>query len=232
MNLSVADILQLVLSLVATFAAVILHEVAHGYVSWRLGDPTPKQQGRLTANPLAHIDLIGSIVVPLALWAMNSRFLFGWAKPVPINPAFYRNPLKGTLYVALAGPLSNVAAALAAAGTGRLVLLGISGSVLFRTSTVTANLVQAVFLFLGIFVIINLALAVFNLIPIPPLDGSRVLAYFLPAHWRLRMAQIERFGFLIIFALVLLGGTSGLFRLTSGIWRALLGNEWLLFLSS
>jgi len=223
MNLSVADILQLVLSLVATFAAVILHEVAHGYVSWRLGDPTPKQQGRLTANPLAHIDPIGSIVVPLALWAMNSPFLFGWAKPVPINPAFYRNPLKGTL--------SNVAAALAATGVGRLIL-GVSDPLLLHASSFSANLVQAVFLFLGIFVIINLALAVFNLIPIPPLDGSRVLAYFLPAHWRLRMAQIERFGFLIVIALVLLGGTSGLFRLTSGIWRALLGNEWLFLLSS
>jgi len=231
MSLSVADILQLVLSLVATFAAVILHEVAHGYVSWRLGDPTPKQQGRLTANPLAHIDPIGSIVVPLALWAMNSPFLFGWAKPVPINPAFYRNPLKGTLYVALAGPLSNVAAALVATGAGRLILR-VSDPFLLHASSFTANLIQAVFLFLGIFVIINLALAVFNLIPIPPLDGSRVLAYFLPAHWRLRMAQIERFGFLIIFALVLLGGTSGLFRLTSGLWRALLGNEWLFFLSS
>ena len=231
MSLSVADILQLVLSLVATFAAVILHEVAHGYVSWRLGDPTPKQQGRLTANPLAHIDPIGSIVVPLALWAMNSPFHFGWAKPVPINPAFYRNPLKGTLYVALAGPLSNVAAALVATGVGRLIL-GVSDPFLLHASSFTANLIQAVFLFLGIFVIINLALAVFNLIPIPPLDGSRVLAYFLPAHWRLRMAQIERFGFLIIFALVLLGGTSGLFRLTSGLWRALLGNEWLFFLSS
>jgi Zn-dependent protease len=231
MSLSVADILQLVLSLVATFAAVILHEVAHGYVSWRLGDPTPKQQGRLTANPLAHIDPIGSIVVPLALWAIKSPFLFGWAKPVPINPAFYRNPLKGTLYVALAGPLSNVAAALVATGVGRLIL-GVSDPFLLHASSFAANLVQAVFLFLGIFVIINLVLAVFNLIPIPPLDGSRVLAYFLPAHWRLRMAQIERFGFLIIFALVLLGGTSGLFRLTSGVWRALLGNEWLFFLSS
>jgi Zn-dependent protease len=231
MNFSVADILQLVLSLVATFAAVILHEVAHGYVSWRLGDPTPKQQGRLTANPLAHIDPIGSIVVPLALWAMRSPFLFGWAKPVPINPAFYRNPLKGTLYVALAGPLSNVAAALAAAGLGRLIL-GVSDPFGSRTLSFTANLAQAVFLFLGIFVIINLVLAVFNLIPIPPLDGSRVLAYFLPAHWRVRMAQIERFGMLIIFALILLGGTSRLFWLTSGIWRALLGNKWHSFLFS
>lgn len=227
--MNVANILDIVLSLVAVFAAIVFHEVSHGYVAYRLGDPTPKVRGRLTFNPLAHVDLIGTILVPLALVVMGSRFLFGWAKPVPINPNYFRRPFKGMLYVAISGPVTNLILALVTAGIGRPVLAAVPDSLLLGRSF-GAYLIQAVFYLLGFFVIINVILAVFNMIPIPPLDGSRVLTYFLPPEGKRVMLQLERYGFLILLALILLGGVSGLLRLTSGLWRGLLGSHWLSFL--
>lgn len=230
--MNVANILDIVLSLVAVFAAIVFHEVSHGYVAYRLGDPTPKVRGRLTLNPLAHIDLIGTILVPLALVVMGSRFLFGWAKPVPINPNYFRKPFRGMLYVAISGPVTNLILALVTAGIGRPVLAVVPDSLLFYERTFGAYLVQAVFYLFGFFVIINVILAVFNMIPIPPLDGSRVLTYFLPPEGKRVMLQLERYGFLILLALILLGGVSGLLNLTSGLWRGLLGIRWLAALAS
>ena len=230
--MNVGNVLDIALSLVAVFAAIVFHEVSHGYVAWRLGDPTPKVRGRLTLNPLAHVDLIGTILVPLALVVMGSRFLFGWAKPVPINPNYFRRPFKGMLYVAIAGPATNLTLALVAAGVGRLTLGAVPNSLLFYGQTFAAYLVQAVFYLLGFFVIINVVLAVFNMIPIPPLDGSRVLTYFLPPEGKRVMLTLERYGFLILLALILLGGISGLLNLTSGLWRGLLGVRWLAALAS
>jgi len=214
------------------FAAIVFHEVSHGYVAYRLGDPTPKVRGRLTLNPLAHVDLIGTILVPLALVVMGSRFLFGWAKPVPINPNYFRKPFKGMLYVAIAGPATNLTLALVTAGVGRLTLGAIPNSLLFHEQTFGAYLLQSIFYLLGFFVIINVVLAVFNMIPIPPLDGSRVLTYFLPPEGKRIMLTLERYGFLILLALILLGGVSGLLNLTSGLWRGLLGIRWLAALAS
>jgi len=229
--MDITQILEIALSLIAIFTAIILHEVAHGYVAFRLGDPTAKARGRLTLNPLAHIDPIGTILVPIFLLIVRSPFLFGWAKPVPINPTYFRNPFKGMLYVAVAGPATNVALALAATVIGRVVLLAIPDTLLFFNHTFAGNLVHALVYLLGIFVIYNVILAAFNMIPIPPLDGSRVLTYFLPPEGRRVMIMLERYGFIILIALIYLGGLRALFDLMGGLWQGLLGSRWLIALS-
>jgi len=217
--------LEIILSLIAVFTAIVLHEFSHGYIAFRLGDPTAKMQGRLTLNPLAHIDPIGTILVPIVLVILRSPFLFGWAKPVPINPNYFRNPYKGMFYVAIAGPLMNIALALGASAIGRLAILITPLSLLYGRGFF-AYFVQTMFFLVGFFVIINIILAVFNMIPIPPLDGSRVLTYFLPPEGKRVMMQLERYGFLIVLALLYLGALRGLIGLISGIWEALLGSYW------
>ena len=229
--MDITRILEIVLSLIAVFTAIILHEVAHGYVAFRLGDPTAKARGRLTLNPLAHIDPIGTILVPIFLLIMRSPFLFGWAKPVPINPTYFRNPFKGMLYVAVAGPATNLALALATTVIGRVLILAIPDSLLFFNHTFAGNLIHALVYLLGIFVIYNVILAAFNMIPIPPLDGSRVLTYFLPPEGRRVMMMLERYGFIILIALIYLGGLRALFDLMGGLWQGLLGSRWLIALS-
>lgn len=220
-----AGVLEIVLSLIAVFTAIVLHEFSHGYIAFRLGDPTAKMQGRLTLNPLAHIDPIGTILVPIVLVILRSPFLFGWAKPVPINPNHFRNPYKGMFYVAIAGPLMNIALALGASAIGRLAILITPLSLLYGRGF-SAYVVQTIFYLLGFFVIINIILAVFNMLPVPPLDGSRVLTYFLPPEGKRVMMQLERYGFLIVLALLYLGALRGLIGLISGIWEALLGSYW------
>ncbi len=220
-----AGVLEIVLSLIAVFTAIVLHEFSHGYIAFRLGDPTAKMQGRLTLNPLAHIDPIGTILVPIVLVILRSPFLFGWAKPVPVNPNYFRNPYKGMFYVAIAGPLMNIALALGASAIGRLAILITPLSLLYGRGF-SAYVVQTIFYLLGFFVIINIILAVFNMLPVPPLDGSRVLTYFLPPEGKRVMMQLERYGFLIVLALLYLGALRGLIGLISGIWEALLGSYW------
>lgn len=165
--------------------AIVIHECAHGWVAYKLGDPTAKEAGRLTLNPLAHIDLMGTIIFPLLLILMRSPFLFAWAKPVPVDFRRLRNPKRDMIWVGLAGPASNFAIAFLLA-----ILLQL-------------NLFFAPLLLGGIF--INLILAVFNLIPIPPLDGSRILMGILPYSLARNFAQLERYGFLILFAFLWLG---------------------------
>ena len=225
-------ILEVILSLLAVFMAIVLHEVAHGFVALRLGDPTAKSRGRLTLNPLAHVDPVGTILVPVMIAVFRFLFgwnllLFGWAKPVPINPAYFRNPLRGMLYVALAGPGTNVALALVTAGIGRLLILLVPTGILFGNTGFAANLVHWLFYLLSAFVLYNLLLALFNLIPVPPLDGSRILMYFLPAEGRRLLLSIERYGFIIIVAIFYLGGLNLIFNGVSGLWRLLLGTRWL-----
>ena len=228
--MNVTQIIEIILSLIAVFTAIVLHEVAHGYVAYRLGDPTAKAHGRLTLNPLAHVDLIGTILVPVFLVIVNSPFLIGWAKPVPINPGYFRNPFKGMLYVALAGPGTNVILALATVIIGRVALLAFSPTYFLYATGFGANLARAIFFLLGMFVVYNVILAVFNMIPIPPLDGSRILTYFLPPEGRRVMLVMERYGFIILIAIIYLGGLRGLFGLMNGIWSSLLGSRWLLAL--
>ena len=162
---------------------IIVHEVSHGFIADRLGDPTARNAGRLTLNPIPHIDPFGSILLP-AMLALANGPLFGWAKPVPVNPARFTNPTGHMAITAVAGPVSNI---VLAALLARLVLPnlnGIPGEIVFWV------------------VVLNLYLAVFNMLPIPPLDGSRLLPLVLPERGRQLYRQFEQFGFIILFALL------------------------------
>lgn len=205
----------IILGLVILFFSVILHEVAHGLVAERHGDPTARIMGRITLNPLSHIDPIGTVFLPGMLIILNlfgsNVPIFGWAKPVPVNPANLNNPKKDMILVALAGPVTNIIIAFLLAFIFRFFVLPVS--------------LAGVVLFYGI--TINLFLAFFNLIPIPPLDGSRILSGFLPEHLSFRLAQIEPFGFIILIFL-LAGGVLGyLFSLLIRLSALLTGTPFL-----
>ena len=207
------------IAVAALLVCIIPHEVAHGYVAWRLGDPTAKLSGRLSLNPIRHLDPIGSVLLPVALLLLR-RFagfpiVFGWAKPVPINPNYFRNPWRGMLWVGLAGPATNVLMALIVAGTGRaLIALGLTARWLLY--------------FLGLIVLLSLVLALFNLIPVPPLDGSRVLAYFLPPRMRLQLVRLEQVGIVIVVVLLIIGALELVFQGAYSLWLQLVGTRWVL----
>jgi Zn-dependent protease len=219
--MNIDAILNTALSLIAVFTAIVFHEVAHGYIALRLGDPTAKYMGRLTLNPIAHVDLIGTIIVPIVLAILGGP-LFGWAKPVPINPTKFRNPFRGMMLVALAGPATNVVLALSATVLVRLLTFLTPASFNPSSGTLGANMLSALFTFLAYMVIYNLFLATLNLIPVPPLDGSRVLTYFLPPEGRRIMLQIERYGLFIFAGLLYLGVFNGVFSFVWSVGRGLL----------
>jgi len=190
--------------IVPVLMAIILHEVAHGYVANMLGDPTARQARRLTLNPIRHVDPVGTVVVPGLLFISGAPFLFGWAKPVPVNFRLLRHPRRDMVLVALAGPGTNLLLALMAA-VALAVIMPRGGDV---------SLTQAWFLeTLSKLLILNLVLAVFNMIPIPPLDGGRVAVGVLPAPLAIRLARLERVGILllvgVIFLIPLLGSQLG-----------------------
>jgi len=183
---------SLIIILPVLFFSVVIHECAHGWVALKLGDPTARNAGRLTLNPLVHIDPIGTIIFPLALVLLRAPFVVGWAKPVPVNPLYFRNPRRDMLWVGLAGPGSNI-------------LIAIAGATLLKVSAIFMGTGGPLGDLLTVIIFINLILAVFNLIPIPPLDGSRVLTGLLPREAAYSYARLERFGFLILFAFFYLG---------------------------
>jgi len=174
--------------------AITVHEVAHGWVANKLGDGTAKMLGRLTLNPVKHIDPIGTLLVPLVMVFM-AGFAFGWAKPVPVSPANFKNPRKDMAIVAAAGPLSNVVMAILWVIFFKIVSMTVSNP---DIAMGLMKMGQA-----GI--IINLVLFVFNLFPIPPLDGSKVLSGFLPHSASLLMDKIEPYGFFIVIGLLYFG---------------------------
>lgn len=175
--------------IVLVFSA-IAHEYMHGWMAYRLGDPTAKNAGRLTINPLAHLEWFGSFFLPLVMIITKMPFVFGWAKPVPYNPFNLRDQKYGDAKVAIAGPIANLIIAL---------FFG-----LFLRFLPVFNITFSGLLWLIVY--INLVLMVFNLVPIPPLDGSKILATFLPANLRERYLSNERLGFIFIILFVMLAG--------------------------
>ena len=183
--------------LIPTLLAIILHEVSHGWVADRLGDSTARYSGRLTLNPVAHIDLFGTIILPLILLITPGNFIFGYAKPVPINPYNLRNPRRDIIWVSLSGILTNLALAAVSAMLFRFVASASPGS----WSLIAIPLAMM----LRVSVMINIILAIFNAIPIPPLDGSRVLAHLLPPDQAAVFSKLEPYGFIIILLLFFTG---------------------------
>ncbi|OEU50864.1 MAG: peptidase [Desulfobulbaceae bacterium S3730MH12] len=187
-------IVQLIILAPPLLLALTVHEFAHGYVAYRLGDPTAKNEGRLTLNPLKHLDPIGTI----AFFFIK----FGWAKPVPVNPNYFKNPRKDMLWVALAGPATNLGLAIISAIVTKLIwalasLLPYSAAAEAILVPLNAMLIASVW--------INLVLCIFNFLPIPPLDGSRILSGILPDDLARSYQQVERYGFIIILVLAFSG---------------------------
>ena len=173
--------------------AITVHEVAHGWVANKLGDPTARMLGRLTLNPVKHIDLVGTIIIPGLLLLAGAPFMFGWAKPVPITPQNFAKPRTGMAWVAAAGPASNLGMAV------------IWGGIAWIGATSQTQFLAPLYAMGAIGVIVNAALAVLNLFPLPPLDGSRVLAGILPPEGARVLYRIEPFGLFIVAILLMTG---------------------------
>lgn len=185
---------ELAIIAVPVLAAITIHEVSHGYVAYLLGDPTAKNAGRLTLNPLKHLDPLGTLVLVLTR-------MIGWAKPIPVDPRYFADPKKGMMLVSVAGPASNFALALVFALLYHFLNYGfwvMGGQAL-------AAMFKPLVLMCQAGVVINLALGMFNLLPIPPLDGSKILAGVLPPDLANGLLRLERYGFVIILLLVFTG---------------------------
>ncbi|MFT5169770.1 MAG: Zn-dependent protease [Lysobacterales bacterium] len=183
--------MEIFILLLALFPSIVIHEYAHGWAAYKLGDPTAKQLGRLTLNPLKHIDPVGSILVPGVIIILRMTGInippIGWAKPVPVNFTRLRNPKGDMMLVALAGPVSNIILAFLA------------------SQFIQIDLIPVAHEFLTLMIIVNILLAVFNMVPIPPLDGSRVVMAFLSGKALIEYSKLERFGIIIIIVFLQLG---------------------------
>ncbi|MEK7612342.1 MAG: site-2 protease family protein [Patescibacteria group bacterium] len=191
------DLLIIIFQLIVLIFSVMVHEVSHGALALRLGDTTAKDAGRLTLNPIKHIDPLGSVIIPLVLIIPQlfgiSGPIFGWAKPVPYNPYNLKNPKKGAGIIAAAGPVSN----LLIAGIFGIILRGIG----FFPEVVSLELV----ILINIVIFINVLLAVFNLLPIPPLDGSGILFALLPTKYHAVQQFLSQHGFMILLFFIFFG---------------------------
>ena len=183
-----------IFSLIVLLFSIVLHEIAHGAMALRLGDSTAKYAGRLTLNPIKHIDLFGTIMLPLFLIFLRSPFIVGWAKPVPINPYNFKDQRWGSLKVSIAGPATNFLIA-----------------VVFGLAVRFLPLPVDVLVFFSIIVFYNLLLGLFNLIPIPPLDGSHVLFSFLPERFNQFKLFLHQYGFFVLIFFWLIGGLNFVF---------------------
>ncbi len=194
---------QLAISAPAILVAITFHEVAHGYIAWRLGDSTAKAMGRLTLNPIAHIDPVGTVLMPVLLLIFtNGQFVFGYAKPVPINPYNFRNPRKDMAISAAGGPVTNILLAVASLLIIRLVVVPLSGVLPEQAGAIV---LRPIYMMLQYSIVINVVLAAFNMIPIPPLDGGRVLVGLLPQRQAYALSKVEPFGMLIVIILIVTG---------------------------
>ncbi len=184
--------MKYVISAVVLLFSIIVHEVAHGFVAYRRGDSTAKLMGRLTLNPIYHIDIFGSIILP-AILIVTGAPVFGWAKPVPVNMLNLKNPKQDMVFVSLAGVTANFLLAVAA------------GVIMFfiRTFLADVSIMASVYVIMQYVIVINIVLMIFNLIPIPPLDGSRVVLFLLPRDLAQKYAKIEKYGFWIILILLM-----------------------------
>lgn len=189
--------IPLIFQILVLLFSVIIHEVFHGLAALRLGDDTAERMGRLTFNPIKHLDPLGSVILPLFLILTRSSFIIGWAKPVPYNPLKLKNPRQDTALLALAGPLANFSIAL---------IFGI----LIRVIMATASFVTIIPFFI-IIVQINLVLGIFNLMPIPPLDGSKILFYFFPSQ-KLEFF-FSQYGIIILLLFIMFAGSFIIFPL-------------------
>ncbi|WP_435189811.1 site-2 protease family protein [Pseudothioglobus sp. nBUS_23] len=191
------DFQTLLIYIIPLLFAITLHEAAHGWIASKLGDHTARMMGRVTLDPTKHIDPIGTIAIPLVLLISSSGFIFGWAKPVPINFNALRNGKNGMIWVALAGPVANIVMAVC----WLFVMI------------IAINMNIAVLIEMGrIGILVNCVLAVFNLLPIPPLDGSRVISALLPNRLAYQYNQLEQYGLYILLGLMFLGGFNYLVR--------------------
>lgn len=204
----------LIIAIPAILIAITYHEIAHGYVADRLGDPTARMLGRLSPNPIKHIDPIGTILIPIVLH-LTTGFIFGYAKPVPVNMRNLRDPLRDMAIVAAAGPITNVVMAIASTLLLRLIAplahpAGLPGILmtLFNGAPINPQgvgyVLLPVALVLAFMVIINVVLAVFNMVPIPPLDGGRIMVGILPTGPSQKLAAIEPFGFFILIGILVI----------------------------
>lgn len=178
-----------IFSIAILIMSVVIHEVSHGSVAYALGDPTAKNEGRLTLNPLKHLDLFGSLIVPFITY-LAGGFIFGWAKPVPYNPYNLKNQKVGSGLIGAAGPLSNF---LTAAVFGLII----------RYGSLLSFLPNSFFQIATLIVLVNLILGTFNLVPVPPLDGSKILFAFLPYRWSKAELFLERYGFFLLLIFIL-----------------------------
>lgn len=195
------NITRIAVALIPILLGMVLHELAHGYAAYRLGDPTAKLQGRLTLNPLKHLDVTGSLV--FIITALTSPFVFGWAKPVAVQPRYFKNPRKGMMLISFAGPAANFLLAVVFAGAYSLLVSHALAGQGPLSVTMQFFLRMA---FVGIW--INLTLGWFNLLPIPSLDGGHILAGLLPEEYARKFYSLGRYALIIIILLI----ASGAFR--------------------
>lgn len=195
-NLDWSVLTDMFLSVIPALICIVFHELSHGFVAYKLGDTTAKEMGRLTLNPLKHIDILGLI--------MMAVFHFGWAKPVPVNMYRFKNPKRGMAITALAGPVSNIIIAVVF-----MALYGFFWPLLYMSEFGAVILDM-----LNTTAVISISFAIFNILPIPPLDGSKILFSFVPQHIYKNLMRYERFGMIILIALIYLGTIDGFLNKT------------------